>query len=108
MVTDVYSFQLIEICCDKVYSETFFYYNLSGNCYAGRGLHRPIARGMGVQRTIPNQAKGPLLATRKAKNGVFASGLRERASRSPFLGVPHLLKIDSSYEPVRSFHMTLM
>ena len=48
---------------------------------------RPVARGAGVQRTPQkNLPKGPLLATKWAKNGVFIRGLRGWGSKSSLVG----------------------
>ena len=67
----------------------------------------PVARGCDA---TPNLPKGPLLATKWVKNGVFVGGLREWGSKSPLLGVMHpwgscTPKIDPGYGPVGIQHL---
>ena len=71
--------------------------------------NRPVARGVG--HIPPNLAKGPLLATKWAKNGVFVGGLRGvRFKKSiwgvqkvHFWGVPHRLRFDPGYGPTLNY-----
>ena len=73
-----------------------------------RSIGRPQARSQGVrgvQRTPSNLSKGPLLATKWAKNGIFVGGLRGmRFKKSTFLvqkvhflGGPAPPKIDPAW-----------
>ncbi len=61
-------------------------------------LVRPVARG--VRRTSPNLLKGPLFATKWAKNEVLWGGL---GPKGPLSGVPHPPKIESGYGPAFLF-----
>ena len=42
--------------------------------------------GLRVQHTIPNLPKGPHLATKWPKSGVFKGGFRGRGSKGPLFG----------------------
>ena len=55
--------------------------------------------GEGGQCTTPNQPKGPLFATKWAKNGVLWGRL---GPKGPLSEVPHSPKIESGYGPAPS------
>ena len=71
---------------------------LEGNGQISKLLARPVARGVqGGATHSPDLPKGPLLATKWAKNGVFVAGLRGarfkkstfRVQKLHFWGVPY-------------------
>ena len=67
-------------------------------------IFRPVTRGVRrVRCTSPNLAKGPLLGTKWAKNGVFVGGLRGEVQKSPLLGVLHLPRFNPGYGPACIF-----